>query len=111
LRGMAAIILQNHGYRVLEATSGPDAIQVWQQHQGKIHLLLTDMVMPGGITGHELAEKLKAFNPTLKAVYTSGYSAEMSGLASGLRDKAPFLQKPYHPQKLASTIRACLDSK
>ncbi len=111
LRGMALIILQKYGYRVLEATNGPDALQVWEQHHGKIDLLLTDMVMPGGMTGHELAEKLKAFNPALKAVYTSGYSAEMSGLASGLRDKTPFLQKPYHPQKLATTIRACLDVK
>jgi two-component system cell cycle sensor histidine kinase/response regulator CckA len=72
---------------------------------------LTDMVMPEGVTGQQLAEKLKAQNPALKVIYSSGYSADLvSEEGIDLCEGQNFLQKPYHPQKLAQTVRNCLDA-
>ena len=104
-------ILRRCGYKVFTAPNGIQAMQLWKQQKGQFELLLTDMVMPEGLTGRQLAEKLKVQNPALKVIYSSGYSVELVNkdgfeLAEGLT----FLQKPYHPQKLAQTVRACLDS-
>jgi two-component system, cell cycle sensor histidine kinase and response regulator CckA len=93
---------------VLEASTGIEALKVWENHAGKIDLLLTDMVMPEGMTGRELAEELKTRKPELKVVYTSGYSSDVMGGDIGLRDTM-FLQKPYPPPLLAKTVRECLD--
>jgi two-component system cell cycle sensor histidine kinase/response regulator CckA len=71
-------------------------------------LLLTDMVMPEGMSGRELAEELKTRKPDLKVIYTSGYSSEVMGQDLGLRD-IKFLQKPYPPPQLAQAVRECLD--
>jgi len=83
---------------------------VWEAHDGKIDLLLTDMVMPEGMSGRELAEELKARKPNLKVVFTSGYSADVMGRDMGLCDTM-FLQKPYPPPLLAQTVRTCLDAQ
>ena len=108
LRELASVILRDYQYEVLEAGTGAEAIKIWEQHQGKIDLLLTDMVMPEGMTGRELAEKLKSRKPDLRIIYTSGYSADMMGNENGLHE-AMFLQKPYPPPLLAKTVRECLD--
>jgi len=71
--------------------------------------LLTDIIMPDGMTGRELAETLQAEKPDLKVIFTSGYSADVVGGDFPLREGANFLQKPYHPYTLAQTMRACLD--
>jgi two-component system, cell cycle sensor histidine kinase and response regulator CckA len=102
-------VLERYGYRVLEAVSGVAALTVWQQHRDQIQLLLTDMVMPQGISGRELAAKLLAEKPALKVVYSSGYSLAVVGADMVLQEGLNFLQKPYHPRKLAQTIRDCLD--
>ena len=111
LRGLTRLVLQRHGYRVLEAASGVEALSVWEEHKGQIDLLLTDMVMPEGLTGRELAKQLRAQQPALKVIYVSGYSLDSSGTTFRRRDASTFLQKPYHPRKLAQTIRHCLDQK
>jgi PAS domain S-box-containing protein len=111
LRALTKIILQRHGYRVLEAESGVEALKVWEQHGPQIDLLLTDMVMPDGLTGHELAKQLLARKPDLKLIYTSGYDMYSEGTTFRAREAESFLQKPYHPQKLLETIRAALDRK
>jgi PAS domain S-box-containing protein len=108
LRELARIILQDYDYRVLEASNGIEALQVWDREQGKIDLLLTDMVMPEGLNGRELADKLRALNPNLKVIYTSGYSFDAIGNEAALAG-ARFLQKPYPPPQLAQTVRECLD--
>jgi signal transduction histidine kinase len=108
LRELARVILKDYQYEVLEASTGVEALKVWDQHAGKIDLLLTDMVMPEGMTGRELAEELKIRKPELKVVYTSGYSSDVMGGDLGLRDTM-FLQKPYPPPLLAKTVRECLD--
>jgi CheY-like chemotaxis protein len=108
LRELARVILKDYKYRVLEAATGVEALKVWDQHNGRIDLLLTDMVMPEGMTGRELAEELKIRKPDLKVIYTSGYSSDVMGGDMGLRDTM-FLQKPYPPPMLAKTVRECLD--
>ncbi len=99
------------GYQVHEAASGQQAITLWQLHGAQVDLLLTDMVMPEGMTGLELAEQLQALKPGLKAIISSGYSAEM--VHGGVPAKAGlvYLPKPYATRALAGVIRDCLDQK
>ncbi len=111
LRMLVRAILERYGYNVLEAVSGRAAYPVWQENKDRIDLLLTDMVMPQGVTGRELAVKLQAEKPDLKVVYCSGYSLAVVGADMVLHEGLNFLQKPYHPTKLAKTVRDCLDAR
>ena len=111
LRGLVRKVLERHGYQVIDASSGVAAVAVWEQHKAHIDLLLTDMVMPDGMSGRELAEKLKADNPQLKVVFTTGYSSELLGDDIILKDGVNFLQKPYPPQKLLETVRNGLSTE
>jgi signal transduction histidine kinase/CheY-like chemotaxis protein len=111
LRELVVNILEFCGYRTYQAESGPAAIKVWQEHRGAIQLVLTDMMMPGGMTGRELAERLQRDDPQLKVIYTSGYSPGMAGKDIALLDGFNFLAKPYPPSKLARVVRECLDGK
>ncbi|MBL9138160.1 MAG: response regulator [Verrucomicrobiales bacterium] len=110
LRRLTRKVLERHGYTVLEATDGADALRVWDQHSGPIHLLLTDIVMPDGVNGHQLATQLLARNPQLRVLFTSGYSAEIAGQEISLKPGQDFLQKPCPPPQLLDAIRRCLDS-
>ena len=109
LRSMARDILEECGYRILEASSGKDALDLWKKRAGKIDLLLTDMVMPEGISGVDLAEKLLAGQPELKIVFTSGYTANEVNQEMLVRTGASFLSKPYTHAELAKAVRDCLD--
>jgi len=111
LRGLTKLVLQRFGYRILEAASGVEALSVWEEHGTQIDLLLTDMVMPDGLTGRELARQLLARKPDLKVIYVSGYSMDSDGTAFRGREAGAFLQKPYQSQKLAQAVRDCLDGK
>ena len=97
------------GYQVHEAGNGQEAMSFWQTHGAQVDLLLTDMVMPEGMTGLELAEQLQALKPGLKAIISSGYSAEM--VEAGVPTKAGivYLPKPYATSVLANVVRDCLD--
>ena len=108
LRELARMILRDYKYDVLEASTGHEALQVWAKHKGRIDLLLTDMVMPEGMTGRELAETLRRQKPELKVIYTSGYSSDVMGQEHAPRD-IRFLQKPYPPLELAQAVRESLD--
>jgi CheY-like chemotaxis protein len=111
LRALVQSILERNGYRVTDAANGVEALRVWEEHHGEFDLLLTDMVMPEGMTGRELAAKLKAQKPNLKVIYSSGYTPDLLGPGvEGLCDGVNYLQKPYRPQILAQTVRACLES-
>jgi two-component system cell cycle sensor histidine kinase/response regulator CckA len=102
--------LESFGYRVLEAASGPEALKVWRGRADDIHLLVTDNVMPGGMPGPELAERLRKERPGLKVIFISGYSADAP--ANKARTSAVngiFLQKPYRSSLLMETVRRCLD--
>ncbi|MEO6035566.1 MAG: ATP-binding protein, partial [Verrucomicrobiota bacterium] len=111
LRELVRFILEGQGYHVLEASSGVAAVKVWETHKDSIDLLLTDLVMPEGMTGSDLSKRLLQDNPDLKVIFTSGYSADTVGKDFVLREGINFLQKPYHPDKLTQTVRDCLDGK
>jgi PAS domain S-box-containing protein len=110
LREMVVQVLKIQGYTVLEAASGRHALEVWKEADRPVDLLLTDMVMPGGIMGSELAERLSNQSPHLKVIYTSGYSPGMAGRDASLLEGRNFLPKPYSVGKLAQFVRECLDT-
>ncbi len=109
LRVLNRIVLERQGYQVLDAAHGVEALQVWEQHTGPIHLLLTDLVMPEGLSGLELAARLRKHSPDLPVIFTSGYSAEMAGRELRLETGQFFLQKPTPLPELLETVRRCLD--
>ena len=111
LREMARDILESFGYRILEASSGKEALGMWNLTRGKIDLLLTDMIMPDGISGAELAQRLLAGQPHLKIIFTSGYTANEVSAEILTKTRARFLQKPYTHDMLAKIVRDTLDGK
>ena len=102
-------ILLELGYHVREAINGVEALKVWEQHGDGIQLLLTDLVMPGGMTGKELAEKLQAQNSKLKVIYVSGYSAAIASKDFHLQEGVNYLTKPFAVRRLAQFVREKLD--
>ncbi|HEX4343580.1 MAG TPA: response regulator [Verrucomicrobiae bacterium] len=109
LRLLAKKILERYGYHVLTANSGVDALKVWATQSNEIKLLLTDMVMPEGMSGSDLAKRLLVDKPGLKVIYSSGYSLELISREGVLREGINFLPKPYSPERLAGMVRTCLD--
>ncbi len=109
VRNLVSTILSRLGYRVLEAESGVAAQVVWQEHRNEINLLLTDMIMPEGVSGRDLAKILQAQDPKLKVIFSSGYSRDLFGKDMLLEDGYNFLPKPYHPRQLARAVRKALD--
>ena len=100
LRNMAASVLRSHGYTVLEAGNGVEALEVSERHAGKeIHLLLTDVVMPL-MTGGELADRLRTDRPGIKVLLTSGYAADFDTQQRGGKDAFEFMPKPFEPKDL-----------
>jgi len=110
LRVSLSKAIKQLGYRVLEAANGTEALEIWQKKRDEIDLVLTDMIMPGGITGKELCERLLKDDPELKVVYASGYSAETARKDFLPEENIRFLGKPFVTVKLAQTIRAALDT-
>jgi CheY-like chemotaxis protein len=111
LRANVRSVLTRLGYRVLEASHGRAALEVWKQHSAEIQLVLTDMVMPGGMTGIDLASELLRQDPKLKVVFSSGYSADIASNDFPMVEGLNFLSKPFEVQKLAQIIRQRLDRK
>jgi two-component system cell cycle sensor histidine kinase/response regulator CckA len=111
LRELVVNVLELCGYRIHQARTGVEAMRVWEKHKSEIDLLLTDMVMPEGMSGRQLAERLQAEDPELKVIYTSGYSPGMAGKDIALLEGFNFLAKPYPPSRLAQVVRDCLDGK
>ena len=103
--------LRKLGYHVIEAGNGNQAFNLWRQHREKIDLLYTDMVMPEGVTGLELAEKLRGEKPQLKVIISSGYSTEISmqGVPAGAG--YIYLPKPSPSASIAAAVRECLQKK
>jgi len=110
LRESAGKVLSQLGYHVLEAANGNEALALWSERRDEIRLLLTDLVMPGGMTGMELGGRLMKEEPGLKVIYTSGYSAEIAGKDFPLQEGVDFLTKPFAARKLALTVRNSLDN-
>jgi two-component system, cell cycle sensor histidine kinase and response regulator CckA len=104
VRSLACLCLKECGYRVFEAASGQEALQVWSRHQDQIALLLTDLVMPNGLDGFALAARLQGEKPSLKVIYSSGYSASVPDRVE-LREGINYLPKPYEPARLAAMVQ------
>jgi two-component system, cell cycle sensor histidine kinase and response regulator CckA len=111
VREFAVAVLAPLGYRVLQARSGIEALEVWQWHSSRISLLLTDVVMPDNMTGPALAKLLLARKPDLAVIFTSGYSEEAMGKACAANPDIRFIHKPYSPRQLGTAVRETLDAK
>jgi two-component system, cell cycle sensor histidine kinase and response regulator CckA len=104
VRELVASALVGKGYKVLQAADGVEALRVWRTAGTAIDLLVTDMVMPNGITGVELAKRLLKESQTLKVLYISGYSAEVLENSETLTEGRNFLPKPFGFDKLLSMV-------
>jgi CheY-like chemotaxis protein len=109
VRSYTAEILRTSGYDVLEAASGEEAIRAAGIHARPIDLLLSDVVMPG-ITGGEVASRIRAIRPGTKVLFVSGYPEDAIGGKRLIEDGTPFLGKPFTPNELLKKIRETLAS-
>jgi two-component system, cell cycle sensor histidine kinase and response regulator CckA len=109
LRYLARQFLEKQGYRVMEAADGAIAIQIAVAHEGVIHLLLTDVIMPG-MNGRELAQKISEIRPNTKVLYMSGYTENVVGRNGTLDAGIRLLQKPFTLRELRNRVREVLDA-
>ena len=110
VRELVAFALRGQGYTVLEATSGQDALRLAQERPGEIQLLLTDVIMPGGMSGKDLADRLLEARPGLKTLFMSGYADSTIARHGVLELGVPFIGKPFSLQVLARKVREVLDA-
>jgi CheY-like chemotaxis protein len=107
---LAVRVLEARGYQVLETANPEDALQLSLRHNGPIHLLLTDVVMPG-MSGRRVAEHLGPLRPNMKVLYMSGYTDDSVFRNGVLEVGAAFIQKPFTPSSLARKVREVLDEQ
>ena len=108
VRAYTRLVLQDHGYRVIEARHGVEALDLCERHAGSIELLVTDVIMPN-LNGRETAARLQSVRPRMRVLYLSGYSDDV--VRNGRSDvDCQFLQKPFTPNELARKVRVVLDS-
>ncbi len=110
VRELIRNFLVDDGYNVLEASYGDEALQVSRRHAGPIHLLVTDVVMPQGMSGRELVEQLAPLRPEMKVIYMSGYADDTMVQYRILDSNTAFLQKPFKPSALAHKVRKVLEA-
>ncbi|MCK5193602.1 MAG: response regulator, partial [Desulfobulbaceae bacterium] len=108
VRKMCVYILKDCGYTVLEAENGEDALQVYSRFQGKVDLLLTDVVMPK-MNGPDLSEKMQELCPEIKVLFMSGYTGNAIVKHGILADSVNFIHKPVTPKSLSLAVRKILD--
>jgi len=109
VREIITFVLRRQGYNILEAGDGPEAMSLWAEQGGEVDLLVTDIVMPKGMKGNALADKLRAQKPELKVIFSSAYSSDFATEASPVSERISFLEKPYRPEVLVRAVRDCLD--
>jgi CheY-like chemotaxis protein len=109
VRKAIGTLLERRGYQVLAAANAIEAIKLWRAHQHEEALLLTDLVMPGGMNGHELARQLQSAVSNLRVIFITGYSPEIAGQELHLRNGENFVQQPFLTDHLLETIRRSLD--
>jgi CheY-like chemotaxis protein len=107
VRRLATDVLKGYGYDVLEASGGEQALDLCRSHSGTIHLVLTDVVMPG-MTGRELAEKLSGLRPDTRILFMSGYTDNVIAHHGALDPQVAYIQKPFSPVSLALKVRTTL---
>jgi PAS domain S-box-containing protein len=109
VRTVTRLSLARHGYHVLEASGGDDALRLVEQHDGPIHLLITDVVMPG-MSGTEISGRFHALRPGVPVLYISGYTHEIVSRHGILYEGIELLEKPFRPDVLARKVRQLLDA-
>jgi CheY-like chemotaxis protein len=110
VRRLFSHILRKEGYEVLEAQDGAEALRLFQQRQGKIHLVVTDMVMPN-MGGRVLGERLCELQADLRIIYMSGYTDDVLVRTGAIGPGMAFLQKPLRPEALAAKVRESLKQR
>jgi len=103
-------VLERNGYSVVMANNGEEASVAWAKHKHEINLLFTDVVMPGGVTGKDLADTLRAERPELKVVFCSGFGADIIGPEVVDAPGNFFLAKPFDVARLAQVVKQALES-
>jgi response regulator RpfG family c-di-GMP phosphodiesterase len=103
-------MLQKYGYNILEAENGEKALNIGETHEGPIHLLLTDVVMPV-MSGSDLSEKLQSIRPETRVIYMSGYTDNAIVHHGILKQKINFIEKPFSPESLSKKVRQVLDGE
>ena len=103
-------ILARYGYHIHSAVSGAAALEIWRKHHESIHLMVTDLVMPGNVSGRALFDQMRSAKPGLKVIFCSGYADDVLGDDAPLRKAPNFIGKPFAPEKLLRQIRVCLDN-
>ena len=103
--------LADQGHRILKATTGIEAMQVWSENPGDVQLLLTDVRIPLGMSGFDVAENLLALNPALKVIFISGYFGDSAPQEKAFRNTSVFLSKPCAPEVLGAAITDALSKK
>jgi PAS domain S-box-containing protein len=109
LRKTTRMLFEMSGYVVVEARNGVEALSVWEEHGESIGLLFTDMTMPEGLDGRQLAAELRRRRPGLKVILTSGYNSDLVGRAADAQEER-FLMKPCPVPELLDAVRLALDS-
>ncbi|MGH7506880.1 MAG: response regulator, partial [Longimicrobiales bacterium] len=109
VRALTSRVLRKYGYTVIEAPSGDEAVQLARRHTGTIDLLVTDVVMPG-MSGREVADRIRASRPDTRILFTSGYTPEAILQHRVVTEGAPFLAKPFTPASLAAKVRHVLNA-
>jgi CheY-like chemotaxis protein len=110
MREMLCHILQRASYDVIPAETGSHALALWTEHHSGVDLLITDMIMPGGVNGRELAHRLRAVKPGLKIIYTSGYDLEPHAQNDCVHGAVQFLQKPYEVLTFLETVQRAISA-
>jgi two-component system, cell cycle sensor histidine kinase and response regulator CckA len=110
VRSLTRTILERAGYKVIEAANGAEGVRAFENCGGRIDLALTDVVMPDGMSGRQLADRLRKMRPALRVIFTSGYSADFAGRELSLDEGQSFLQKPATPWQIREAVRRALDT-
>ena len=110
VRNLTSRTLTNRGYSLLVASNGVEALRQAETHRGALHLLVTDVVMPG-MNGREVAQRVVALRPQVKVLYLSGYTDDAIVRHGMLEPGIAFLQKPFTPDGLARKVREVLDAR
>ena len=107
VRSFVVKALVSHGYRVLQAADGNQALILEERHSGAIDVLLTDVVLPGGMNGRELADRFRIGRPDIKVIYTSGYTQDLIA-HRGVPDDISYIPKPYTADQIAAKVREAI---
>jgi PAS domain S-box-containing protein len=110
VRDLMRSVLERFGYQVYCASSGIEALEIWDRQKNSVDMLATDMIMPNGIGGRELAERVLHDNPDLKVLFCSGYTEDLLGVDSQVHPRANFLNKPFDLRDFLRKVRECLDA-